>query len=319
VHLAKLVSATCVIALMLGAPAWANMVITPTFDSSITGDANHVAIEATINAAIAIYQNVFTDPITVNITFQEMSGGLGMSSTPFFIMSYATYLADLTADTKTGDDATAIAHLPTASQYSTFFSTTSISVKSANARAIGIANSTNPDGTISLNTSLTSPGSSGSPGTYSLMAVTEHEIDEVLGLGSKLNTAAVNPFPEDLFRYDSTGARSFTASTSATSFFSINGTTDLAEFNNQQVGGDFGDWRSNPLPSGAQPKVQDAFATPGANPALSVELRALDVIGFDSAPEPGTGVLLAAALVVLAGLNYARGSRKARLPREREV
>jgi len=29
------------------------------------------------------------------------------------------------------------------------------------------------------------------------------------------------------------------------------------------------------------PKVQDAFATPGANPALSVELRALDVIGYD--------------------------------------
>jgi hypothetical protein len=321
VRFASLVSTVCIVTLMLGAPAWANMVIVPTFAPNIMSDPNAAAIENTINAAIAIYQADFADPITVNITFQEMSTGLGMSNTFFGTVSYATYLAQLTADAKTSDDATALAHLPTALQYSTFFGTSSINVKTANQRAIGLINSQNPDGTISLNTSITTPGSPGSSGAFSLMAVTEHEIDEVLGLSSNLNTTITNPFPEDLFRFDSIGGRSHTASTSATAFFSIDGTTDLAEFNNQQTGGDFGDWRSNPLPAGTQPKVQDAFATAGSNPALGVELTALDVIGYDliTTPEPGTGVLLAAALVVLGGLSYARVSRKARLPREREA
>jgi hypothetical protein len=314
VRLANLVSASCILSLVLGAPAWANMVITPTFAANILSDPNSATIQATINAAIAVYESNFADPITVNITFQE-GGGLGGSSTFFQTISYATYLTQLTLDAKTSDDTTALAHLPTAAQYLLFFGTSNIDVKTANERAVGLINSQNPDGTITLNTSIMNLSRTGPQDSskYDLMAVASHEIDEVLGLGSKLNSPATNPFPEDLFRYDASGARSFTASTSGTAFFSINGTTDLAEFNNQNTGGDFGDWRSNPLPVGAPVRVQDAFGTPGAQPNLGVELRALDVIGYDSiAPEPGTGVLLAAALVVLAGLNYARASRKAR-------
>jgi hypothetical protein len=308
---------------MLAAPAWANMVITPTFDTTITSDPNKTAIENTINAAIAIYEADFADPITVNIKFQEMSTGLGMSNTFFATVSYTQYLAQLAADAKTTDDATAIAHLP-AGPNNPVNGTASINVKTANLRAIGInvnPPTGQPDGTISLNTSITNPGSPGSSNAFSLIAVTEHEIDEVLGLGSALPTTSGNPFPEDLFRYDSSGNRSFTTTPTAKAFFSINGTTDLAQFDNQNDGGDFGDWQSNPLPPGVQPKVQDAFATSGSTPALGVELRALDVIGYDliTTPEPGTGVLLAAALAVLGGLNYARVSRKARLPREPEA
>jgi hypothetical protein len=319
----NLVSATCIITLLLVAPAWANLVITPTFDSSITSDPNKTAIENTINTAIAIFESDFADPITVNIKFQEMSSGLGSSSTFFGTVSYASYLAALTADAKTTDDLTAIAHLG-AGPNNPVNGTANINVKTANLRAIGLAGNPppgNPDGTIGLNTSITNPGSPGSSGAFSLLVTTEHEIDEVLGLGSALPTPpSGNPFPEDLFRYDSTGARSFTTTATAKAFFSINGTTDLAQFDNQNDGGDFGDWQSNPLPPGVQPKVQDAFATSGATPALSVELRALDVIGYDLiAPEPGTGVLLAAALFVLGGLNYARVSRKARLPRAPEA
>src|SRR2546430_280656 len=105
---------------MLGAPAWANMVIVPTFASNILSDANTATIQATINAAIAVYENNFTDPITVHITFQE-GGGLGASSTSFFNISNAAYLSAITLDTKTSDDATALLHLPTAAQYLTFF------------------------------------------------------------------------------------------------------------------------------------------------------------------------------------------------------
>src|SRR5947199_249081 len=81
---------------------------------------------------------------------------------------------------------------------------------------------------------------------FSLFAVACHEIDEILGLGSALNnlqngdpspTGSVRP--EDLFRFDASGGRSFTTDLTAISFFSIDGTTTLARFN-QDANGDFG-------------------------------------------------------------------------------
>ena len=45
------------------------------------------------------------------------------------------------------------------------------------------------DGTTNWNTGITFPGSPGSSGAYSLMATVEHEMDEVLGLGSDLGSA----------------------------------------------------------------------------------------------------------------------------------
>ena len=172
---------------------------------------------------------------------------------------------------------------------------TTINVKTANLRAVGIASPSTPDGfdgTISLNTTITSPGSPGSTLTYSLQAVVLHEIDEVLGLGSSLPDVTDGILPEDLYRYSSANTRSFTATDSRTSgvfaYFSIDATAALVEFDNQNDGGDFGDWQSNPRRTGVSPEVQDAFATPGANPLPGVELRALDVIGYDRVTGPPT-------------------------------
>ena len=55
--------------------ATTGLIIHPTFDSSITSDPQAAMIEATINAAIAVYQSDFSNPITVTITFREMAGG----------------------------------------------------------------------------------------------------------------------------------------------------------------------------------------------------------------------------------------------------
>jgi len=278
---------------MLDAPhaASAGLIIRPTFDASITNDPNAASIEATINAAIAALESQFSDPITVDITFGETSSGLASSLSFFASGPYATVLSALKNDARTGDDATAVGLLPDAAANPVNGSTI-INVKTANLRALGIAVNPppgQPDGFISVNTAITSPGSLGSTGTYNLLPVVLHEIDEVLGLGSSLPSIPNSTiFPADLYRYSATNTRTFTTLDSRTSgvfaYFSIDAMTALAEFDNQNDGGDFGDWQSNPRRAGVGPKVQDAFATPGANPALSVELTALDVIGYDRVP-----------------------------------
>jgi hypothetical protein len=112
--------------------------------------------------------------------------------------------------------------------------------------------------------------------------------------------------PQDLFRYSAPGARGFSTSGTATAYLSIDGgITDLVDFN-QNSGADFGDWASSGMP-----KVQDAFGTPGAIPTYGVEIRNLDVIGYDltsDAPEPGTLLLSMAGF----GLLYAKVRRQRR-------
>ena len=44
--------------------------IQATFDGSITGNPNAAAIQAMINRAIAIYESLFSDPITIEIRFR---------------------------------------------------------------------------------------------------------------------------------------------------------------------------------------------------------------------------------------------------------
>ena len=93
------------------------------------------------------------------------------------------------------------------------------------------------------------------------IAVLEHEMDEVLGMGSALSgtTTPASPFTNDLFRWASAGVRSYSANPSGTvpcsvatprAFLSINGgTTNLNEFNNCANGGDYGDWITHTPPA----------------------------------------------------------------------
>src|SRR5262249_47241428 len=65
-----------------GGPGGA-LVITPMFDSSITGDPNATEIEAMITNAINVLESQFNDPITVTILFRYATTGPGGTSPRF--------------------------------------------------------------------------------------------------------------------------------------------------------------------------------------------------------------------------------------------
>jgi hypothetical protein len=72
----------------------ADILIDPTFDSSITSDPN-ATIESAIDQAISRFESSIETPITVKIDFQETSGGLGESNSGFNEISYSQYRSDL--------------------------------------------------------------------------------------------------------------------------------------------------------------------------------------------------------------------------------
>jgi len=289
-----------VTAFLIPAPAQA-LVINASYDEGSLG----ATVASVINSAIGFYQNTFSDNITVNIDFHNMTSGLGASLVPIYTTSYASYKSQLNFDATSANDKIALASLPASVPGG------GIDIKPADARAVGynapgmtltLSNTggfcagSNLDGCVGLNLGLTTAGG----GPYSLLATVEHEIDEVLGLGSSLSGNGTILYgymsPEDLFRYSAPGVRSFAVNNAITSsncagaplaYLSINnGVTNLDTFNNCKNGADYGDWSTS-----AKAQVQSAYGTPGASPSLtvsSVEVTALDVIGYTLTPQAKT-------------------------------
>jgi hypothetical protein len=270
--------------------AGAGLVITPTFDSSI-----NAATQTAINNAIAFYQSVITTPITVSIFFSNMTSGLAQSFSLEYQIDYPSYRAALAAHIVSTDDAVAVANTPPGPT-NPVDGSPAVLLTSANGRALGLntpglllnfTGSPCPtftgDGCIGINVTEANQ-------LHILNSAIEHEIDEVLGLGSSLFAGGKEQFPrpEDLFRWASAGHRIYGNNPSTSipcdagtprAFLSFDGgMTGINEFNNCDNGGDYGDWITH-TPS----QVQDAFTNHSANATLtatSSEVRALDVIGL---------------------------------------
>jgi hypothetical protein len=296
----RIITLACLITALSTGLTRANLVISPIWDSSISNDLNASQITNTILQALANYQATFSNNITVTIQFQEMGGGLGESTTFFNIISYQLYRSHLASHQTTINDTNALSHLPntTTNPVNNAIMTY---VNLATGRAIGLNgitsdgfdgnnvgwnSPTNYDAQIALNTSqMNLSRAVTNAAKYDLLDVAEHEIDEVLGIGSALTEVNSGfPFPtdhadpEDFFRYDQNGIRSFTTNSTAQSYFSIDGKTLYARFN-QTFGDDFNDWFG---PGDGSPvRVQDAVGTPGKAVNLNVELIVLDTLGYN--------------------------------------
>ncbi|MGH8093533.1 MAG: NF038122 family metalloprotease [Chthoniobacterales bacterium] len=292
------------------------LVINPTFDSSVTSNPNAAAIEAMITQSIALFQSLLSDPITVDIYYRYAAtdpGGktlaadtLSESDYSVYSIPWSDFISALMADAKTSNDNTANASLPTSAL------TPNITPSSANGRALGLdtpaATSSNGksgsgqqyDGIVTLNSKspfqFTRPTNAGD---YDAKRATEHETDEILGLGSHLGSSppATDLMPQDLFSWSAAGARNYSAH--GTRYFSIDGgKTDIVGFN-QDSSADYGDWLSGSCPQ-STPYVQNAFSCMGQYSdvsATSPEGINLDVIGYDLVTAPLLGNISTRGLV----------------------
>jgi FG-GAP-like repeat len=281
------------------------LIIHPTFDSSITSNPNAAAIEAMITRGISFHESLFTDPITIQIRFRYSTtapdgmplsmGTLALTNILLYQIPWSSYISALRADATTSNDTQANASLPGTAL------SANIRPSSAAGRAVGLntppamfANGSTGQGgpydaIVTLNSAAPyqfnrPPGAS----NFDAQSAIEHEVDEAIGLGSRLGGNGNDLRPQDLFSWSSPGNRNI--STSGTRYFSINGgATNIVNFN-QNPDGDLGDWFSEQCPQ-THPYVQNAFACAGQYSdisATSPEGISLDVIGYDLVDTPSS-------------------------------
>ena len=283
----------------------AGLIINASFDTTITSNPNSTVIQATIAQAVSIFENLFSDPITVSILFRYSTtrpdgtplAGLASSGSVLYIVPWNDYIGALQADATSGNDAMANTSLPATAL------STNVEVSGANGRAVRLPHDTPPgldangnlgsgpafiyDGIVVLNSGaplqFTRPVNIGS---FDAQESIEHEIDEILGLGSYLNQGGTDLRPQDLFSWSFVGTRNLTSS--GMRYFSIDsGNTNIVDFN-QDTSRDLGDWLSITCPQ-LNPHVQNALACPGRSAdvsASSPEGINLDVIGYNLAVRP---------------------------------
>lgn len=292
--------AAAAMSLAINQPVSAGLTFSTVYEASVDA-----AAQSKINAILDGYSALFSDNVNVSLKFKSSGAGLGTSETYTFTQSYQSFYNALVTDASSAHDGIAIAGLLPASVNNPVNATPDITQGRAGWAAIGINIDVTGipdyyDGVIDLNLAeMNYDRIAIDPLKYDLQAVTQHEVNEVLGLIS--NNGQSDPRPIDLFRYDSSGARTFTTA-GDDAYFSLDGTTKLARFN-QSKDGDYGDFWS--FAGGNIPQVQDAFSTPGATPNMNAELVMLDAVGWNrivAVPEPsGLAILgfFAASLSII--------------------
>lgn len=266
------------------------LVIKPIFDSSITSQSDAAQIESAFNSAAAVFDRAFANPATVNIavSWGSVAGGAipaGDISTSMDNLSgaysYAGVVSYLTAASKANPLntvlATAVSHLPKTdpTRLGQF------EIPYAEAKALGMLPAALPmmDGYIGFDSKVAydfNPAGGITAGDYDFQGLAAHEIEEVLGRITGLQSSGVDwATPFDLYRYAAAGVSSF--SYGAHAYFSVNGgQTDLGNFN-YSGGGDRSDW----LTLSASTDVQDAYVYTGKALTLSAtDLQALDALGW---------------------------------------
>src|SRR5438876_697693 len=261
-------------------------------DSTFTAAGLSVADIANMKAAASYaasqFSDNFTDSVNVNIKVTAVSdpGTLGMSNTFLVsVSSYAALRATLSADSTTADDATVLSAGGSLPAVDPIASAHMYLLTTAEAKALRLrADDFTTDGTFTFGgrRSYTyDPANRAVAGKIDFIGVAMHEFSEIMGrislMGERL-TGSPDYMLMDLFHYTGPGVRGL--NDGAGRFFSIdNGTTLLKGFNDAAAnGGDLQDWASGTN------DCFNAFSNSSVkNDLTSVDLRVMDVIGYDFA------------------------------------
>ncbi|GAC1448959.1 MAG: hypothetical protein NVSMB70_18260 [Chamaesiphon sp.] len=267
------------------------------YDSSVTSNPNSASIQSSTQYVANEFSSLFSNNVTLNIDVIANSNvGLGQSSVAGYTsQNYGSVRNALIANTPS------LANSPSSLPSSDPGLSSTYFVPNAEAKALGFtpqnAFATGPDGQnydglFSFNPTYSFSFSKNSPppaGGYDFIALTEHELSEIMGRIKGVANSTYNASPYDLFSFTSPGTRSYNANVAGAYFSIDNGTTNLNTFNNGSNGGDSRDWAGNTL------DPFNAFATPGTTiPLVSntpVDITAMNAIGWTSAssvsvPEP---------------------------------
>lgn len=277
-----------------------------------------LAAQGAFNQVVGYYDALYSNPVNVTIDVTFGTTGLASSSTFVGITTYSSWRTQMdllsAAETNNPYLAAAILTLPAGGDPLLGSNGSGkVALTFANAAVLGYGLPVVPyDSLLTFsNTATFEYTGVATSGAYDFKNVAEHELNEALGIGSALtglaNGAAIpantNFFAEDYFRYNAGGARSVTTTSNAVVYFSYNGTTDVAQFNQDNNAGgnsvaDRNDWvyANGGCPATVPgPYVQDAIGCPNSVIAVgpaSPEMIALDTLGYDPAPEPAPFMLL---------------------------
>lgn len=284
------------------------------------------------NAAAGMWSSVLANNITINLQIGYASLGanvIGETSSSFVEYSYAQTVQALGTHRSSADDYSAFASLQSGSSYTRLVNHTSnnpagansatpyldsmdrVGLTTANAKALGlIPQDESIDAVIRFSSDFSFDFNHANPITFGQMdfvGVAAHEIGHALGFVSGVDDidslAGVYPGDTfssnllDLFRFShlslslGDGVTDYTADGRDKFFSSDGGATELALFAD---GASFGDgnqashWKDN-LGLG----LMDPTAGFGEWLTLSDnDKRAMDVLGYTLAPEPGAGAML---------------------------
>ncbi len=278
--------------------ARAALVIVPTYDTSVTSLSgpvtNAAAVETAFGTAVQLFENQFTNNVTINITVYwgangPFSGGidLGESQTQFIgFYTYDQITGALSAARVSPADFSSVASLPATDPIAgnSWFCPT------AEAKVLGLPgigpNDPGEDGAVGFAANVPyafSPTNRAVPGKFDLIGVMEHELSEAMGRSYDLNQGGNGYIPYDLFRFTGPGVRNFglTDTNAALVYFSVdNGVTALKHFYTNYTMGDIQDWQTS-----TPPDSFDAFVSPGNQVVISyADITALDILGYNGPP-----------------------------------